>query len=238
MTLCIALCDNDKFALTNELKLIEDVLNEKKIKHSIDTFNSPQKLLQSNTAYNIIFLDIEMSEMNGISLAEKISATNKSCLFFFVTNYEAYFDNASNLRPFRFWTKPMDRRRLVYGIDSAIQELYKNDQFINVMVNSENIQIFINNIIYIYIQKKKTHIITTKGEITVSVPYQKVFEQIKNYTNFFEPYRGYCINFNYVKKYSKDKIYCGYKTVEYEIYLSRRKQEDFQKRFAKWIGEK
>ena len=25
---------------------------------------------------------------------------------------------------------------------------------------------------------------------------------------------------------------------EYEIYLSRRKQEDFQKNFAKWIGEK
>ncbi len=48
-----------------------------------------------------------MAEMDGISLAEKISITNKSCLFF-VTNYEAYFDNASNVRPFRFWTKPID----------------------------------------------------------------------------------------------------------------------------------
>ena len=33
-------------------------------------------------------------------------------------------------------------------------------------------------------------------------------------------------------------IYCGYRETEYEIYLSRRKQEDFQKNFAKWIGEK
>ena len=88
------------------------------------------------------------------------------------------------MRPFRFWTKPIDRRRLVYGIDSAIQELYKNNQFINVMVNSENIQIFISNIIYIYVQNKKTHIITTKGEIIVSIPYQTVFEQVKDYTNF------------------------------------------------------
>ena len=179
-----------------------------------------------------------MAEMDGISLAEKISITNKSCLFFFVTNYEAYFDNASNVRPFRFWTKPIDRRRLVYGIDSAIQELYKNNQFINVRVNSENIQIFISNIIYIYVQNKKTHIITTKGEIIVSIPYQTVFEQVKDYTNFFEPFRGYCINFSYIKRYGKDKIYCGYRETEYEIYLSRRKQEDFQKNFAKWIGEK
>ena len=33
-------------------------------------------------------------------------------------------------------------------------------------------------------------------------------------------------------------IYCGYRETEYEIYLSPRKQEDFQKNFAKWIGEK
>ena len=33
MTLCIALCDDDKIALNNELRLIKDVLNEKKIKH-------------------------------------------------------------------------------------------------------------------------------------------------------------------------------------------------------------
>ena len=49
MTLCIALWDDDKIALNNELRLIKDVLNEKKIKHSIDIFSSPQKLLQSDS---------------------------------------------------------------------------------------------------------------------------------------------------------------------------------------------
>ena len=44
--------------------------------------------------------------------------------------------------------------------------------------------------------------------------------------------------FQLYKRYGKDKIYCGYRETEYEIYLSRRKQEDFQKNFAKWIGEK
>lgn len=238
MMIHIALCDDDKIALNNELRLVKEVLEEKRIKHAIDVFNSPQELLQSDTVYNIIFLDIEMDGMNGISLAERIRATNKSCLFFFVTNYESYQDTAGNVRPFRFWTKPIDRRRLVYGIESAIQELHKNNQFIYVTVNSEKVQIFINNIIYIYVQNKKTHIITTKGEIVVNMPYQNISQQIKNYTNFFEPFRGNCINFTYVKKYDKDKIYCGYKAAKYDIYLSRRKQDEFKKRFAKWIGEK
>jgi DNA-binding LytR/AlgR family response regulator len=208
----IAICDDDKIALNNELKIIKDVLDEKGIEHAVDTFKSLQALLHSYTVYNIIFLDIEMDEMNGISLAEAIRTTNKGCLFFFVTNYESYVDNAGNVFPFRFWTKPMDRRRLVYGIELAIQELYKNNQFINVTLNSEKVQIFISNIIYIYVQNKKTHIITIKGDIAVNVSYQSIFEQVKNYTNFFEPYRGYYINFSYVKNYDKDKIYCGYKS--------------------------
>ena len=141
MALCIALCDDDKITLDNELAIIKDVLNEKKIEHVIDIFSSPQELLRSDAVYNIIFLDIEMDEMNGISVAEEISTTNKGCLFFFVTNYESYFDNACNVRPFRFWTKPIDRRRLLYGIESAMQELYKNNQFIYVTVNSEKVQI-------------------------------------------------------------------------------------------------
>lgn len=58
MTLCIALCDDDKIALNNELRLIKDVLNEKKIKHSIDIFISPQKLLQSDTVYDLSLIHI------------------------------------------------------------------------------------------------------------------------------------------------------------------------------------
>lgn len=177
----------------------------KNIEHAIDIFNSPQELLQSDTIYDIIFLDIEMGGINGINVAEEIRTTNKNCLFFFVTNYELYFDTACNVRPFKFWTKPIDRHKLIYGIESAMQELYKNRQFIYATVNSEEVQIFINNIIYIYVQNKKIHIITAKGEIVVNMPYQKVFEQIKGYTNFFEHFRGYCVNFTYVKKYDKDK---------------------------------
>ena len=79
MTLCIALCDDDKIALNNELRLIKDVLNEKKIKHSIDIFSSPQKLLQSDTVYDIIFLDIEMAEMDGISCLLYTSPSPRDC---------------------------------------------------------------------------------------------------------------------------------------------------------------
>ena len=64
---------------------------KRKIKHSIDIFSSPQKLLQSDTVYDIIFLDIEMAEMDGISLAEKISITNKKLFILFCNQLRSIF---------------------------------------------------------------------------------------------------------------------------------------------------
>lgn len=238
MQLNIAVCDDDKFALNNEFKLISEVLKEKQIEYNIDVFDTPQKLLQSDTVYNIIFLDVEMNGISGIKAAEAIRKTNKRCMFFFVTNYEQYLDDAFNQRAFRFWTKPMDKRKLSYGIDSAMKEFYEEEQVIDIIVNNNKVQVCTNNIIYIFAQNKKTHIITTKGEIITNATYQSVFDQLKIYDVFFEPHRGYCVNFQYIKNYDKDKIFCSYRSELYEVYLSRRKQEEFQRKFIKWIGEK
>ena len=44
--------------------------------------------------YDVVFLDVEMDEVNGIMAAESIHNINKECLLFFVTNNEVYMDYA------------------------------------------------------------------------------------------------------------------------------------------------
>ena len=237
MTLHIAVCDDESSALRNELMLIKDVLKEKEINGEIDTYNNPLELLNSRAVYNLIFLDIEMDELSGIETAEKIRNNNKSSLIFFVTNYEAYLDDAFNQHAFRFWTKPLDRRKLAYGIDSAMRELSCKKQFIEITANSEKVPVFVENIIYLHTQNKRIHIITTKGEIVSYNTYGSVFDQLKKYEFFFESFRGSCVNFKYIRNYDKNKIYCSYNGSDYEIYLSRRKREEFIRKFIKWMGE-
>lgn len=238
MMLRIALCDDDSTALRDELRLIGSVLEEKGIDGEIDTYKNPIELLDSHTVYNLIFLDIEMDELSGIEAAEKIRKNNKSSLIFFVTNYEAYLDDAFNQRAFRFWTKPLNRRKLAYGIDSALREMSRENQFIEVTVNSQKVPVFIENIIYLYSLSKRVHIVTIKGEIVTYDSYASVSEQLKKYEFFFEPHRGYCVNFKYIQNYDKDKICCAYNGEDHEIYIARRKHEEFIRKFVKWIGER
>lgn len=234
----IAICDDEQHTLNSEYEIISSVLEEMKIENTIDSFNSPEDLLNSEMMYNIVFLDIEMGELNGIKVAEAIRELNKECFIFFVTNHEAYLDDAFNQHAFRFWTKPLERHKLIYGIESVMKELEENDNYIVVTNNLQSIKVYVQSIIYIYAYNNKLYIVTTKGEIEVSERYRDVHEKLKKYDYFCESQRAHFINFKYVKNYNKDRVFCGYKDTTYEVYFSRRKYDNFNKSFLEWIGGK
>lgn len=238
MKLNIAICDDERSALKAEVDVIESVLDERHISYSLDLFLSPLDLIKSDRIYNIIFLDVEMDSLNGIEVAERLREENKNCLIFFVTNHEAYLDDAFNQHAFRFWTKPIDRRKLMYGMASAIREIETSEHRLTVTVGMNKIKMSTRNIIYIYAQNRRLHIITTKGEIITNDLFEDVRSQLKDSIYFCEPHRSYLVNLEYVRNYDKDKIYCLYKDKIYEVYLSRRKYDSFNKRFIEWIGEK
>ncbi len=237
MKLNIAVCDDNREELENESELLESVLKEMGVEYEISIFNSPENLANSTEEYNLLILDIEMEKMNGIKIAEKARLKNKECLIFFVTNYENYIDEALNQHAFRFWTKPMDRHRIIYGMESVIKELRAFEHYIAVIFNKEKIQIKSKNIVYIYIQQRKLHIVTVNGEIITNDTFENILMQIGDNPDFYSPHRSYLVNFRYIKNYDKSKIYCECSGKNYEVYLSRRKYEEFKKAFLCWVGE-
>ena len=236
MKLNIAVCDDDNTTLNQEREILKSVLDEQRREYIIDTFSSPEEMLKKIEKYNIIVLDVEMDGMNGIEAAEMIRGRNKHCLVFFVTNYSTYLDDALNNRAFRFWTKPIDRRKLIYGINSAVRELENAEQKIEVTLDGDKISLFVRNIIYIYAQERKLHIITTGGEIITNDTFETIMAQLKNSECIYEPHRSYLVNLEYVRSYNKDKILCSNGDKIYEVYLSRRKYDSFNKRFVEWLG--
>ena len=237
----IAICDDNAADLAAEYDILRSVLNEKGMQYDADMFTSSQELLNSVYPYDIIFLDVEMDGLNGIQAAEKLRSNNADCLIFFVTNHEAYLDDAFNQHAFRFWTKPIDKRKLAYGIESALKEMENNKQFITVTVSGNPVSqknVLIKNILYVYMENKRQHIVTVKGDFITKDTYKNIYEQLKRYKNFCEPCRGYCVNFDYITNYTHDTIICKYKKTVYKLDISRRKYDSFHKSFIDWISDK
>ncbi len=123
MNLRIAICDDEAKALTKESRLIQELLDEKNVSYKIDTYKSAEELLSSQALYDILFLDVEMGDLNGIDVAEKLLESKDDTFIFFITNYSIYSDRASDIRAHRYLSKPVDRDRLSNGIDSALKKL-------------------------------------------------------------------------------------------------------------------
>ncbi len=235
-TIRVAVCDDDKTCLDEECRLLGEAFGEKEIHADIHAYTSPEKLTASNERYDIVFLDVEMSEMSGIEAADKILAANKSTLIFFVTNHEGYMDAALNRRAFRFWVKPLNRQRLLYGIESAMNEITARGAYLNVTVNHRLCRIAVEDIIFAYAENKMTTIVTAREKLCVKRAFREISAELDG-GDFCRTHASYIVNMKYVVKYTASEVICRAEGKLYTAYMSKRRYQYFVKRFLEWTGE-
>lgn len=143
-----------------------------------------------------------------------------------------------NEHAFRFWTKPINKDRLIYGIDSALKEIENNNINITVNVNSRDVDIEAKSIVYIYVKDRKIHIVTTRGEIETRGAFRTITAPLNKCGYFYDCHASYYVNFNYVKSYDHTSIVCSCDDKEYDVYISRRKYTAFHEKFIEWLGGK
>lgn len=94
MKLNIAICDDNKLVLENEKALIEETLKEMGIPYKMDKYQNPENLIKNAWQYDLVFLDVEMDEVNGIKL--NITSTNPKLDFIDGMDTVAIFSNLIN----------------------------------------------------------------------------------------------------------------------------------------------
>ena len=89
----IAICDDENIFAEKLKSIVADYLDSMQIPYKIDTYPSGKALLNMDgdvKKYKIIFLDISMGEIDGISTARKIRAITDEPYIVFVTAFINY----------------------------------------------------------------------------------------------------------------------------------------------------
>lgn len=234
MIVNVAVCDDDKEMLGEETELIRKVLEEKNIEYQLSVFDNPKALLTSEIIYDMVFLDIEMEEMNGVDLAYKIAAKKKDCLFFFITNHSVYLDKAFDINAVRYFVKPVDENRLSDGIDSAMNRM--EDKYKKITVKSMSktkVSVATAEIIYISNVGRHTHMVTTnQGEFEVWDVFSGVKNRIERQVSYFAmPHQSFYVNLRFVTNHTKELVTMSYAGRDYTACMARRRYRGFEEKF-------
>ncbi|MBR2548682.1 MAG: response regulator transcription factor [Clostridiales bacterium] len=201
----IAICDDEEIYRV-ELKTILDKLLAN-VDYDIDTFSDGTILSEafSKEPYDLVFLDIEMPAVDGITLAKKIRSKSENVFIVFLTSHIEYALEGYEVNALRYLTKPVDIDKLREVLKYVLDKQGSNSHQIIIKEDGEDILIDINDVIYMESMNQNVRIVTSAGEHIIRYNIGDFEEELKD-DGFFRIHRGYLISLSKVKRLSKNDV--------------------------------
>lgn len=228
----IAICDDQPEYRNLIIQYVQFYFKEHLIDLEAYGFSSGEELLSSDKTFDIVFLDIEMNELNGIQTTKELNIRNKNTIIFIVTAYQKYLDDAMDLNVFRYIDKPIQAKRLYNGLDKAI-DLINNNEITFKTREDGIVTIHKNDIIYVEVKRKTVYVNTIEKQY-IAREKMDFFKENLTASYFAIPHVSYVINFNFVKKFQRDKVQLKNGQI---ISIAPKKQTDIKKKFMQFMGE-
>lgn len=226
----ILICDDNKDNLDRLEIHIKEYMKNRFIKAEFHSTTSSNEILSNTQSYDLAFLDIQMPEADGITLAKELKFRNEKIILFFVTNFEEYQDEAMDLHIFRFFEKPFDVQRLYSSLDKAMEFLDESYVDIFLEKNNEYIKIPVDDIYYIKRENRCISVVTKNETFIMKGDFNVLISKLPN-TYFYLVHKSFMINVHHVTKYSYKEIYIG----KDRIGIATRKQADFHKFWFNYV---
>lgn len=206
----IAICDDDnRFAGGLEETLCRMGKNYG-LKFEIDVYQDGSSLvkeIKSGRRYDIICLDIQMQEMDGVEAARQIRKLDRVVELIYVTSYDSYMKEVFEVTPSRFIVKPLDQKEFEKTFHRVLQTVIGQDAYYRFRYNKEEYKLLIRDILYFTSDLRKTYIIEEGGrymEYRKLNDISKILGQGKGM--FVRIHKSYLVNYRHIVRFSYDTV--------------------------------
>ena len=200
----IAVCDDEELFRIEFKAVLDKVLIN--AEYDIDTFPDGSSLYEAflKNPFDLVFLDIEMPGIDGITLAKRLRAISENVHIVFLTSHIEYALEGYEVNALRYLVKPVDMNKL-NEVLKYVQDKKNNSRQIMIREEGEDIVIDISDIIYMESMDKNVRIVTSKREYVTRYNISDYEEELKN-SGFLRIHRGYLISLSKVKKIVKNDV--------------------------------
>ncbi len=229
----IAICDDEKAMCSIIEKIV--LAFSKETGQPIDTSifyrgESLSEYLDHGNRFDLIFLDIEMTEMNGIDVSNKIrkDIDDIDTEIVYVSCTTQYDRTLFEFHPLAFIAKPLKKTELEKVLNLALKRKNIKNPYFSFSYNREKKNLPYREILYFESDDRKVNIVTKSAQYSYYGRLSDVLTVIPEF--FCQIHRSYIINLNHVTEFSRHDVtmYSGQK-----INVGKAYQDSFAKcRFA------
>lgn len=218
----LGICDDEELVCRELLDVMREVLKEEKIIGEVEYFSSGRDLLKEIRRFDLVFLDMDMPDMDGMEVGREIELKNPQCKIVIASSREDRFKETYKIRPLRFISKPFDKREVRDAVNACIETL----------IGYSEIEVFLDRKSYWFRQRDIQYIAAFRGYVEITVDgcvYRKdislkQLEEKLEEKMFYKVHKSFIVNLLWVKEIREDEVVM----MNARIPLSRRQKRGFE----------
>ena len=226
----------DEIEMANHLsEILNTFFESRRINFSIDRFSDAESLLsqyQMDSFYDLIFMDIDLPKMDGMTLADKIRSNDSNVMIIFVTSLAQYAIKGYKVKAFDFLLKPITYYDFELCMEGALKHLNLKKFIMVKSIDSVLFKIDVSAIKYIEAMNHTVVIYTNKERIEERTALKKYIDLLKD-DYFVLCHKSFLVNLKKVSEIDKnDVIIDGVK-----LPISRLRRKEFVDALNLYIGD-
>ena len=232
----VAIVDNEK-AIINEICSLIESSND--MKCIIETFEHSIKFFQkiNNILCDIVFLDIDMPEMNGFDIAKILNNIRPDITIIFVSSFENFVFESFEYHPFRFVRKSNLKEDIDSALNAYQREIERKKDVYFFKTNEAERSVKTSDIMYFESMGHDIFIYTVDGNFkikrerdrTMTVTF--ITEKFEN-KGFIRVHKSFLVNYLYIHTINYSNIILKNNL---KISINPRKANDIKKIYQKFI---
>lgn len=225
----IAIVEDEKKEAERLVQLIEKYSAEHDIALACKVFNDGLDFLSGyKQQFEIVFLDIQMPFVDGLSVAAKLRQLDMNVIIVFVTNMVQYAIKGYEVEASDFIVKPLEYNVFEYKFKRILSLAKKHMDTDMVIINgSEQIRVRVSDIDYVEVSGHKVIYHINDRVIESWDVLANVYEALKPF-DFCYCNSCYIVNLNHVRGVGKDMVDVN----GVQLKISRGKKKEFVHRLS------